>query len=444
MKNTVIKPIFNNFEVDASKYSGPSFIQDAIDEVEKNGGGYVYIPKGYYVSKPIYLKSGVCLKTEVGTFISFKKNKEWYPLYLNDYEGVKRIRAISPINMIDATNVGIIGKGIFDGDGFNWRPLKEFKLPAKFFKECLAKSNTYIETKEGKIWYPTKSSLELALMGDEPMPTEENVKKYQDNFDYFRPVFVKIQNCDKVLLDGPTFRNSPAWNVHPLFSTNLTVINCNIYNDHFAQNGDGIDIESCHDVLFKDNVVSVGDDGICIKSGKNREARQIKKPTYNIYILDNIVNSAHGGITFGSEMSRGIYDVYCYNNTFVGTDTGLRFKTQIGRGGTVKDILIENTRMYNIKEQAITFTCGYELYRMENESRDVVNTIAEDDIPEFTNITIKDLVCDGAKEAISMKGLEVRPINNIHFKDIHITAKKDYILEHTKDLTFENVIINLE
>ncbi len=418
-------------------------IQKAIDVVASEGGGIVEIPKGIYISKPINIKSNVTIRTSKGTIVIFEKRKEWYPLIITEYEGTKRIRAISPISAYEASNISIVGKGVFDGDGFNWRSLKKFKVTDKFFNNnCLSVSpDTLIPTKEGGIWYPTKSSYDLAISGDEPEPTEENLIKYKDNYDYFRPVFVSLIKCDNVLLQGPCFRNSPAWNIHPLYTNNLVIRNCYIFNESYAQNGDGVDIESCQNVSIIDNVISVGDDGICLKAGKNREARLIDIPTKNVVIKGNKVFNAHGGIVFGSEMSRSIVDVYCDNNTFIGTDIGLRFKTQLGRGGVVSNIVINNTYMHDIIGEAIVMTCGYELYRMEHESRDVVNNILEDDIPEFKDIIIKNLYCSKAKIAISLNGLDIRPINNIKFSNLFIKSKVGIKELNTKDITYENVNI---
>lgn len=430
-----IKIDYLNYKEDA--------IQQAIDTLYELGGGTVVIPKGIYISKPIVLKSNVCIETKKGTLVIFEKRKEWYPLILTEFEGVKRIRTVSPISANSAKNISIIGKGVFDGDGFKWRPLKKFKVTEKFFNNtCLKISNdTIIPTKEGGIWYPTKSSYELAVAGDEPSPTKENIEKYKDNYDYFRPVFVSLVKCTDVLLDGPTFRNSPAWNIHPLFTNNLTIKNCYIYNESYAQNGDGLDIESCQNVLIKDNIISVGDDGICLKAGKNREARMTPIPTKKVVIKGNKVYNAHGGIVFGSEMSRSIIDVYCENNTFIGTDIGLRFKTQLGRGGVVSNITINDTYMHDILGEAIIMTCGYELYRMENESRDIVNEIAEDDYPEFKDITIENLYCTKANIGISLKGLKDKPIRNITFKNIDIKAKNALIEENVLNINYDNVNI---
>lgn len=444
MKYKVLEPKFNDYRVSIKASDDVEIIQKAIDDVYAHQGGYVDVEPGLYISKPIMLKDNVCLNLAEGATIVFKKVKEWYHnLILTDYEGVKRIRCISPIMADGATNIGITGKGIIDGDGFNWRPLKKFKVTEKFFAKCQQISNTIVPTNEGGIWYPTESSFALAMQGDEPTPTVENLAKYQDNYDYFRPVLVSIKNCNLVLLEGVTIRNSPAWNVHPLFTKNLTIRGCHIMNEAYAQNGDGMDIESCEYVLIKDNIVSVGDDGICLKSGKNREARRIVAPTRFVEIVGNKVFDAHGGIVIGSEMSRGISDIYANNNTFIGTDIGLRFKTQIGRGGIVENIVIENTQMLNIKEEAIILTCGYELYRMANESRDVVKEIANDDIPEFRNIYITNLACENANKSIVIQGLEEQPIHDIYFKNVCIKAIKAPQETNSYNINYEDCKIIL-
>ena len=102
--------------------------------------------------------------------------------------------------------------------------------------------------------------------------------------DFLRPVMVGIINCKKVLLDGPTFQNSPAWCIHPLMVEDLTVRNITVKNPWYSQNGDGIDIESCKNVVLSNSNFDVGDDAICIKSGKDKTGRERGKPCENIVI----------------------------------------------------------------------------------------------------------------------------------------------------------------
>ena len=91
-------------------------IQSAIDTCSNNGGGYVIIPDGYYLTGPIELKSNVNLVVSDNAFVEFNKNKEEYPLIWTEYEGIKRIRCISPISAKNCTNIAITGKGILEGN----------------------------------------------------------------------------------------------------------------------------------------------------------------------------------------------------------------------------------------------------------------------------------------------------------------------------------------
>src|SRR5690349_13717467 len=139
----------------------------------------------------------------------------------------------------------------------------------------------------------------------------------------------------------------------------LTVRNVYAKNPWYAQNGDGIDVESCKNVLIEDSKFDVGDDGICIKSGRDAEGRKRGMPTENVTIRNCVVYHAHGGFVVGSEMSGGAKNINVENCTFVGTDIGLRFKTTRGRGGVVENIYIDNILMKDIPGEAILFDMYY-------------------------------------------------------------------------------------
>ena len=166
--------------------------------------------------------------------------------------------------------------------------------------------------------------------------TEEALAAAAPYYDFYRPVMISLRHCKNVLLQGVTFMNSPAWNIHPYFCENLTVEHIQVRNPYYAQNGDGIDVESCTNVHIHHSVFETGDDAICMKSGKNAIARKIQGPCSNVYIHDCLVNEGHGGFVIGSEMSRGVKDILVENCTFVGTDVGVRMKSALGRGGVWK------------------------------------------------------------------------------------------------------------
>ncbi len=447
MNFEVLEPSFNDKKyniVDFGAVEGGfdnvgKSINAAIKECNKNGGGYVVIPKGLWLSSPIDMMSNVCLFLEDEAFVLFSKCKEDYPLYVGDWEGIKRLRAKSQITARDCQNIAIVGNGIMDAQGDLWRGVKDWKLTAKEWKKRLEMSPYVLELKESKVWYPTESAF-LGVQKGETMDINEASKYY----DLYRPAFVSIVNCDKVLLDGVTFENSAAWNIHPLFTNNLTIRNCKIRNPYHAQNGDGLDVESCKNVHIHHNIFEVGDDGICIKSGKNKEARQIKVPCENLYIHDCNVFEAHGGFVVGSEMSRGVKNIVVENCNFVGTDVGIRFKSSMGRGGVVEDITIKNIRMTNIKEEAIIFTMGYALTTLGVDGVEAVVNESKEDIPEFKNITVEDTICLNAKKGLVVEGLEALPIHDITLKNVKIRCQKELKIANAKNINLVNtdIIVN--
>ena len=125
MKFVIERPIFKEDVyniIDFGAKSDVSFnnqkaIQNAIDECNKNGGGMVLIPAGYYLTGPIEIKSNVNLHVCEGAYVQFTKSKEEYPLIFTEYEGIRRIRAISPIRAYEANNIAITGRGVMDGAG---------------------------------------------------------------------------------------------------------------------------------------------------------------------------------------------------------------------------------------------------------------------------------------------------------------------------------------
>lgn len=423
------------------KASNTQAFAGAIAAAAEAGGGTVVIPAGIWLTGPIELKSNINLHAERGAIVLFDKNPEEYPVFLADYEGQPRIRTVSPIHAREAENIAITGAGIFDGNGQLWRPLKEMKVTKKQWQKCLEKSPYTVPSKEGGIWVPTESIYQGYQAGEPDVTEPDALEKAAPYYDYYRPVMVSLVKCDKVLIEGVTLQNSPAWNVHPLFCTNVTIRRAVIRNPYYAQNGDGLDLESCQKVHIHDVQFDVGDDAICMKAGKNEVARRIPVPTEDVCIHDCVVYHGHGGFVVGSEMSRGVRRITVENCTFVGTDCGLRFKTAIGRGGVVEDISIDGIYMTDIVGEAIIFTMGYVLTSMDKDDEHALNSINPEDIPEFKNVYMRNICCCGAKQAIKIEGLKQMPVHDIMIKDSYFLADKGYTEKFAENIHMENVII---
>lgn len=393
-------------------------INNKVKELSENGGGTIVIPKGIWASAPIRLLSDVSIRIESQGLLKFIKSKEDYPLIITNYEGQPCIRTVSPITAENAVNVAITGMGMVDGSGDEWRPVKKFKVTDKQWEQLLKKSDNVFETKETQIWMPTKSSIlgnEKNIQSDK----DEALEEARDYYDFYRPVMVSLRHCTNVLLSGVTFMNSPAWNIHPFFCENVTIDNIKVRNPYYAQNGDGIDVESCTNVHIHHSVFETGDDAICIKAGKNAIARTIDGPCSNIYIHDCVVNEGHGGFVIGSEMSRGVKDILVENCTFIGTDVGVRMKSALGRGGVVENITIRNIDMVNIKGEAVILTMGYVLNLLNRNETIAMDN--EEDVPYFRNIDMDGIVCTDCKEFVKIEPLNGRPDT---IKDVVINKQK--------------------
>ena len=420
-------------------FDNQACIQEAIDLCSREGGGTVIIPKGYFLTSPIELKSNVKLHTLRGTYVRFTKIKEKYPLRYTEFEGRRAIRTVSPISALNAKNIAITGEGIFDGNGDKWRPKKDWKMSSLEWDK--KKTSEFIaEVEDGLMWFPTETAyLGFITNVDEKLPDAlERASKY---YDWYRPVFVSLISCENVLLKGVTFTNSPCWTIHPLYCKDVTVDGCLVKNPKEAQNSDGIDVESCERVVIKNCTFDVGDDAICMKSGKGREARRKIAPTKDVEVFDCTVYHGHGGFVIGSEMSRGVENVYVHDCAFLGTDTGIKVKSALGRGGCIKDIKIKNITMSQIAGECITMSFGYSIKSLLDLS-DNITQYAEDDIPTVDGISISDICCDSSSRFLHINGLEASPIKNIALSNCFVTADNEDEIKYAENVTFTNVTVN--
>lgn len=426
--------------------SNTQIFQNAIEKLSKMGGGHLVVPAGIWLTGPICLKSGIDLHLEEGSIILFDKNQEEYPLRIVNYEGQKRIRACSPLYAEHETDISVTGSGVIDGNGHLWRMAKEFKFTPREWKAKTASSpKTFFETEEGQVWFPTESAFagakrgEPDLEGTDKAKEEEILSQERFYYDYYRPVLVSFVDCERVLLKGVRFQNSPAWNIHPLFCRHFTMDQVYVHNEASAQNGDGLDLESCKFAEITNCIFDVGDDAICMKSGKNAPARKIAIPTEYVRISGCKVIRGHGGFVIGSEMSRGVRNVTVENCTFIGTDIGLRFKSAMGRGGVVENITVKNIQMLRIPAEAIIFTMGYQLYQLPGENTEKDRKTDPEDIPVFQNIEISGITACGAAIGLRVEGLGNHTIHDIAIKNSLLQADKTYEVSGAERIWLENV-----
>ncbi len=425
--------------------------QKAIDEASAAGGGTVLIPDGVYLTGPIVLKSNVRLYAEQNALVIFSPDFSLYPILETSFEGLDTRRCQSPISALNAENIAICGKGTFNGSGDAWRAVKKAKLTASQWKKKAESGG--VVTPDGKEWYPDSAALYgKSLCVDQNVPVGlQSDEEWEAIRSFLRPVMLSFVNCRNVLLEGVCFENSPAWNLHPLMCENLVLSRLTVRNPWYSQNGDGVDVESCRNVVIADCSFDVGDDAICMKSGKNEDGRRRGVADENIVVDGCKVYHGHGGFVVGSEMSGGVKNVWVKNCMFLGTDVGLRFKSTRGRGGIVENIFIDNICMNAIPNDALLFDLYYGGKGAGEETAEEIAArmaaavpLVDETTPQFRNISIENVICSGAKRAVYFNGLPEMPIRNVCLKNINMIAEEGAVFNKTENVTIENVIINGE
>lgn len=372
-------------------------IQQAIDRLAAEGGGRLVVPQGVWLTAPIEMKDHVELHLDKNAILYFSPDKRLYE------STDKRARRVNPCIYAEGrTDIAITGEGIIDGNGAQWRPVKRGKVSDaewSVFKRMGGK-----ELDGGALWYPWQLTSGYPDIAKSPIAQEQK-----------RNDLVRFERCQRILFQGVTFQNSPRFHVHPCYSSDIIIDGITVRCPWNAQNGDGIDLSDCQRCLVVNATVNVGDDGICLKSGRPRQ--DVASGCEDILIHNNTVYHAHGAFVLGSETVAGVRRVVVSNCRFLGTDTGLRFKSGVGRGGKTERLFISDVVMADIKDEAIVFQCDY-VNRPAGASDAKALAPKGDEaqfVPQFQDIHISRVVCRGAKTALKAYGVEgMKCVSDIH------------------------------
>lgn len=404
-------------------------INKAIAECSGSGGGHVIIPAGLWLTGPIKLMSNVDLHLEKGALVVFSGEHK-------DYEMINPTGSYiceMPISGSNLSNISISGEGIFDGNGDTWRPVKKAKMNESQWKE-LVNSGGVVDKKEN-IWWPSANAMNAEAFLAGKNKKEMTKEDYETVKDFLRPNMLQLNGCTDVILDGFTLQNSPKFHLYANKCKGMIVKNVKVMTDWWAQNGDGLDISACKNVIMFGCTVNAGDDGICMKSSTVKGETNALE---NIVIEDCVVYHAHGGFVIGSNTDGGIKNISVRNCNFIGTETGLRFKSNTGRGGIVEDIYIENIYMKNIKNEAIIFDMTYE-DKAVGKSKETKPENSK--IPYFTNFKMSNIFCDGAERAFLVDGKEDCTIKNIYLANAVIKSKYGFEGRFAEGFEFTDVKI---
>ena len=353
-------------------------------------GGRVLIPKGTWLTGPLFLRSHLRLEIAKGAVLRLTDDRSRFPILpgltqttdergeipMGTWEGNPLDTFASLITGVEVEDVDICGEGVLDG--------------------C---------ANHGNWWHDHRTKRGA-----------------------WRPRMIFLCRCRDITVQGLTVRNSPAWNLHPFFSDGLRFLGLKVEAPADSPNTDGFDPESCSGILLAGTHFSLGDDCIAIKSGKIWLGSRFKKPCEDIEISHCLMENGHGGVTAGSEMAGGVRNVRVHDCLMRHTDRGLRIKTRRGRGeqGVIDGITFERVRMDAVRVPLVVnalYFCdpdGHSAWVQSREKKPVDATT-----PRIGEITFRDVTAEGASCAGYILGLPERPVESVRLERVRIDCAPD-------------------
>lgn len=372
----------------------------AIAACHAAGGGRVLIPAGTWLTGAIHLRSNVNLHLEKGALVRFStRTVDYLPPVLTRWEGVECYNYSPLIYAKDCEDVAITGQGIFDGQGEAWWDWKKLQQAAA--------TTLYHAELDG-------------------VPVEKRMYGSEDAA--LRPQFLQPLGCRNVLIEGVTFLNGPMWTIHPVYCENVRVRHVTVKSN--GPNTDGLNPDSCRNVVIEDCSFSTGDDCIAINSGMNEDGWRVARPCENILIRNCHMSEGHGAVAIGSGMSGGVRNVYVYDCHFTGGDHGIRLKSMRGRGGIVEKVYFENIKMADLRHAAIVLNMFYGSSTVASRSATP---------PLFRDIHIKNVSCESAGAAIEIRGLPEQRIQRVVMEHLRMNATGGIRCQDVDDLTLNDV-----
>jgi polygalacturonase len=357
------------------KIKDTAAFQKALDACATNGGGTVMVPAGNYLIGSIVIGANTTLQLERNADLCGSPDIADYPMVRTRWEGefVQAHRAL--ISAENVANLTIQGSGNIFGPP---SALSRLRNPRG-------------------------------------------------------PVLIELTGCTNVVLDGFTTQYQQLWSIHPLLCRNVTARNLIIRSVN--TNGDGLDVDSCSDVLIERCNIDTGDDAISLKSGRGMEAVRLARPTQNVVIRDcTLVSSQFGGIGIGTEMSGGIRDVRIENCTISGHQNGIFIKSRDGRGSYMENITGENLVVNN----SPTFL-GINLLNKGIQASEPVTGAAEK-WARVQNISFTNIKVDNVAQLVA--GSEIpseRPLNNLSLANITGTCTRGITLANSVNVKLAGI-----
>jgi polygalacturonase len=428
--------------------------------------------KGVYLTGPIQLLSHVLLQVNAGaTLLATTDQGQYAAAYLDYPMQVNPTPPYAPstpyealVFAYQATDTGIIGTGVIDGQGNVTQPntnrpagtgtgANRFTGPS--YINSVGSPSALYE------WYTMPSPGNGALVNGVTWYKAPQTDVPSSNGPT-RPFLVEWYECDNVTVNGITLVDSPFWTMAARYSSHINISNYHVQNYTTPQltgpaslygNTDGFDPVGSSYVTINNFTVQNGDDIIAIKSGlplwvqsgvqgaPGSDPNEInaagiylpQMPSHDITISNStLAGGGNSGISIGSEASNGVYNVLLENlhevpnAQGVGTSVVLRIKTGRSRGNYAvgdHDITVQNVTAVSTP-QPIQFYSYYP-NSAPTESTNPTTWDPPQAIQPYTpnvyNITFNNLTATGATSPLVMTGVPESCILNVTMNNVSIT-----------------------
>ncbi len=385
--------------------SNTGAFRQAVEDCHAHGGGTIRVPEGDWLTGPIRLRSNIRLHLESGSLVRFSARFDDYlPVVFTRWEGVECYNYSPLIYGLDCENVAVTGQGTFDGQGDAWWGWKQLQHAA--VKELYHAQFNGIPV-EKRIFGTEKAAL--------------------------RPQFLQTIRCRKLLVEGVTFINGPMWTIHPVYCEDVIVRHVTVKTS--GPNGDGLNPDSCRNVLIEGCSFDTGDDCIAVNAGMNEDSWRVCIPCENIHIRDCSMSEGHGAISIGSGMSGGVRNLYAHDCRVTGGDHGIRLKSMRGRGGVIENLWFEKFHLSGLRREAILLNMFYGSSSAESASQVP---------PAFRDIYIGNVICDSASAAIVVRGLPEQPVQRVIFDRLELKSDRGVVCHDAADITLKDVTIQAQ
>jgi polygalacturonase len=450
--------------------------KQAVAAAKAAGGGVVDVPSGNWLTGPIHLDSNIELHLEAGAVVTFSPDFADYgppatPLVPTRWEGLDIMNWSPLVYCLNCTNVAITGSGKLFGNGAYWWDWKSQSAveDANVYNAIYAsiqanggipgsgdggaaEAGTPAEAGSAAEAGMPSGNVMQTMCGPIPLPTSGKLGSATASG--LRPTMVECNGCKNFLIQGVTIQDGPYWIVHPVYSENVIVRNAHILSGQqtplsasaLPSNGDGLDIDSCKNILVEDTDFTTSDDNIAIKSGLNEDGICVNRPSEEVVLRRITSIAGHGGMTVGSEMSGGITNVFGTDSTLTGTGVQypLRFKTLVGRGGTISNIFYDSITMANWTNGGIIIDMSYpsSTVPVKGTFPPTIKSVSFSNLSGPNNTTGTTMTCATATcPPVTFKGTAQSPLQAITLTNVKLDGTGATCLGGMGQVTLTNVAV---